>query len=140
VPSTQYRTAKREALEFSLRTDPTALLTPGAVAVCVVCGHILTEDDGPQTHHGIITKGDGIHLDVWWNLFPVCDDTCHRELEHHDTWDGVMLQHYYHISALHLGDRIPQPIRGYLWLKKRIEALPLKQHVELPKPVMALGT
>jgi len=133
VPHT-YRAAKLKALEFSVLTDCEAILSRDTVAVCVVCGTLLTADDGPQTHHGIITKGDGMHIDRWWNLFPVCDDTCHRELEAHKTWDSVMHMHYIHISADHLHDAEPTEQRGYDWLREQIDALPLLQQIELPLP------
>jgi len=109
-------------------------MDPDAIGVCVVCGHILHAEDGPQTHHGIISKGDGIHVDVWWNLFPICDDTCHRELEAHKTWEQVMHMHYIEISAWELHDDPPTERRGYDWLREKIEALPLHQQIELPLP------
>jgi hypothetical protein len=140
VPHTQYRTAKRKALEFSVLSDLEAILDHEAIGVCVVCGHILHDNDGPQTHHGIVTKGDGIHLNVWWNLFPVCDDTCHRTLEERNTWERVLHIHYIHISAWKLHDFRPTEQRGYDWLREQIEALDLHQQIELPLPKEVMAT
>jgi hypothetical protein len=124
--SSDYRAQKAMAVAFTkmgLKDLP-----PWVWGVCLNCGTYLKRGRAPQAHHWCVRRSAGVSINNWWNLWPLCSESCHHEIENERVGSSVANEHYLRIARYHLQLNSELPVtklqhRGRAWILSNILGL-----------------
>lgn len=95
-----YRIQKARAVTFSKKGLQG--LPSWVWGICLCCGTYLKRGRAPQAHHWCIRRSAGVTVNHWWNLWPLCSEDCHHNIENDTVGRSVANEHYQRIARYHL--------------------------------------